>query len=328
MLFLVGAGLATVKDFTVRGIECLKACDCVYLDSYTSIMPECAEGIRELTGKQVFLADRETVEDGTELLIKAKTQNIAFVVVGDPLGATTHTDLILRAVRSGISYEIIHNTSILTAVGCCGIQLYNFGATVSIPFWDEFGSPESFYDKLLDNISRGLHTLCLLDIKVKERSLENILKERKIYEPPRFMTCECAVHQLLQVVRRRSDQGDKPCLTEDCLAIGLARVGCPDQAIVVSTLRALNDSYETPGAAPNALLTAALGGPLHSLIIPGELHPVEEEFLIARYCSSQASQNMPRFFINSNQEASTESLENTKILFSNHKILVKSLTPC
>lgn len=75
-------------------------------------------------------------------------------------------DLILRSIQSGVPYEVVHNASIITAIGCCGVQLYNFGVTVSIPFWDEFGHPESFFDKILDNIKRGLHTLCLLDIKV------------------------------------------------------------------------------------------------------------------------------------------------------------------
>ena len=37
---------------------------------------------------------------------------------------------------------------------------------VSIPFWTETWQPDSFYDKICENLSRGLHTLCLLDIKV------------------------------------------------------------------------------------------------------------------------------------------------------------------
>ena len=33
----------------------------------------------------------------------------------------------------------------------------------------------------------GLHTLCLLDIKVKEQTVENLMKGNKIFEPPRYM---------------------------------------------------------------------------------------------------------------------------------------------
>lgn len=39
----------------------------------------------------------------------------------------------------------------------------------------------------------------LVDIKVKERTEENILKDRKIYEPARFMTIKECVHQLLEI---------------------------------------------------------------------------------------------------------------------------------
>ena len=44
--------------------------------------------------------------------------------------ATTHTDLLLRAESQSIRVEVIHNASIMNAVGCCGLQLYQFGQTV------------------------------------------------------------------------------------------------------------------------------------------------------------------------------------------------------
>lgn len=37
--------------------------------------------------------------------------------------ATTHTDFILRAAEKGIPYKVIHNASIMNAVGCCGLQV-------------------------------------------------------------------------------------------------------------------------------------------------------------------------------------------------------------
>ena len=39
-----------------------------------------------------------------------------------------------------------------------------------------------------------------IDIKVKEQTVENMMKKRPIYEPPRFMTVQQAAEQLLQVV--------------------------------------------------------------------------------------------------------------------------------
>lgn len=41
-------------------------------------------------------------------------------------------------------------------------QLYRFGETVSIPFFDDCWKPTSFYKKIRSNRENNLHTLCLL----------------------------------------------------------------------------------------------------------------------------------------------------------------------
>ena len=41
--------------------------------------------------------------------------------------ATTHTDLQLRARALNIPVKVIHNASVMNAVGACGLQLYRFG---------------------------------------------------------------------------------------------------------------------------------------------------------------------------------------------------------
>ena len=38
--------------------------------------------------------------------------------------ATTHADLLLRARERGIGTKVIHNASIMNAVGCCGLQVH------------------------------------------------------------------------------------------------------------------------------------------------------------------------------------------------------------
>jgi len=50
----------------------------------------------------------------------------------------------------------------MNAIGCCGLQLYNYGQTVSIVFFTDQWRPDSFYDKIKENRKIGLHTLCLL----------------------------------------------------------------------------------------------------------------------------------------------------------------------
>ncbi len=85
-------------------------------------------------------------------------------------------DLYLRAKTLGVKVEVIHNASIMNAIGCCGLQLYTFGQTVTIVFFEKNWRPDSFYDKIKVNRNAGLHTLCLLDIKMKEQTVENLLK--------------------------------------------------------------------------------------------------------------------------------------------------------
>lgn len=167
----------------------------------------------EFYGRSVIVADRELVESGAdEILENADQQDVAFLVVGDPFGATTHTDLVLRAKEKNIKVQVVHNASIINAVGCCGLQLYSYGEVVSIPLWTETWKPDSFYDKIIENYQRGLHTLCLLDIKVKEPTLESILKKKKVYMPPKFMSVAEAADQLLQIMENKTTENkDKLC---------------------------------------------------------------------------------------------------------------------
>ena len=53
--------------------------------------------------KEVIVADREFVESGSDECIDfAKEHNVAFLVVGDPFAATTHTDLVTRCCEKGV----------------------------------------------------------------------------------------------------------------------------------------------------------------------------------------------------------------------------------
>lgn len=38
MFYIIGLGLGDPKDVTVKGLEIIKACERVYLESYTSIL--------------------------------------------------------------------------------------------------------------------------------------------------------------------------------------------------------------------------------------------------------------------------------------------------
>lgn len=57
---------------------------------------------------------------------------------------------------------MVHNASVMNAIGICGLQLYRYGETVSIPFFTSTWRPNSFYEKIQKNRMLGLHSLCLL----------------------------------------------------------------------------------------------------------------------------------------------------------------------
>ncbi|XP_012285331.1 diphthine methyl ester synthase [Orussus abietinus] len=265
MLFVIGLGLADANDISVKGLEIIRKCDRVYLEAYTSILTVGQKELEQFYDRSVILADRELVESGAEeILGNAEKEDVAFLVVGDPFGATTHTDLVLRAREKGINVQIVHNASILNAVGCCGLQLYSFGEVVSIPYWTDTWQPDSFYKKIEANRSRNLHTLCLLDIKVKEPTMESIMTKSIKYMPPKFMTTAEAADQLLKIIEKKSE---KMVYSADSLVVGLARIGSNDQQIVASTLQEMKETN--------------LGGPLHCLVIPARsLHPLESEYLL------------------------------------------------
>ena len=66
----------------------------------------------------------------------------------------------------GIQTKVIHNASIINAVSSCGLQLYNFGQVVSLPFFTDTWKPSSFYPKIKENMDAGVHTLVLLGIPI------------------------------------------------------------------------------------------------------------------------------------------------------------------
>ncbi|KAI1086489.1 Diphthine synthase [Rostrohypoxylon terebratum] len=264
MLYLVGLGLSDETDITVKGLEIVKKASRVYLEAYTSILLVDQSILEKYYGRSIVVADREMVESNSdEILRDAQTEDVAFLVVGDPFGATTHTDLVLRARELSIPVQTVPNASIMSGIGATGLQLYNFGQTVSMVFFLDNWRPASFYDRIKENRDIGLHTLVLLDIKVKEQSLENMARGRKIYEPPRYMTVGQCAQQMLEIEEEKKEGVYGP----ESLAIGAARVGGKTEKFVAGTLRQLCGADET------------LGPPLHSLVLLGKrAHELERDY--------------------------------------------------
>lgn len=248
VLYLIGLGIDNEKDITLKGLETIKKCDKIYLENYTSKLNCSVSALERLYKKKIIPADRNLVEKKIEstILKEAKKQDVALLIIGDPFSATTHTDLLLRAKKSKIKTEIIHNTSILNAIGETGLELYKFGKTSSIPFSQKSFHPETAYDVIKNNKKIDLHTLLLLDLKPEEN---------------RFMTANEAIQCLLDIEKKRNDN----VFTENTLCIGCARIGSEKKKIKFG--KAIE------------LLKFDFGKEVHCLIVPAKLHFIEKEAL-------------------------------------------------
>ncbi|KAL7513525.1 hypothetical protein ACHAXN_010747 [Cyclotella atomus] len=264
VLYIIGLGLHDEKDVTIRGLELIKSSSKVFLEAYTSVLSIGKERLEAFYGRDdIVIADRDFVEcRAEEIYLPARESDVSFLVVGDPVCATTHSDIMIRAREVGVKVELVHNASAMGAAGCCGLQLYNFGQTISIPYFDDNWKPTSFYPKIKYNRLGGMHTLCLLDIKVKEPDFEAMKRGKIVYLPPRFMSINVAAEQLIESEEMRKGKAYNP---DSTLCVGLARLGQPDQCIIAGTLTELK--------------TQDFGSPLHCLIICGEVHDMELEAL-------------------------------------------------
>lgn len=251
-LVFVGLGLYGYADISMRGLEEVKGADYVFAEFYTSVMPGFnIDEFKRFSGKDLIIVSRRNIEDEDGMLIleRAKEGRVVFLVPGDPLIATTHIALRIKAERMGIRTRVIHGASILSAaIGLSGLQNYRFGKSVTIPFPDRNMVSRTPYIVIAENKRRDLHTLCFLDIRVEES---------------RYMTIKEALEFLLALEEdiRQNVVGERS------LAVGIARAGSESPIVKAGAVR--------------DLLNFEFGGPPHTLIVPSErLHFMEAEALI------------------------------------------------
>lgn len=169
MLYLIGLGL-NVAGISQQGLEAVNRCEKVYLEFYTVNFPYSKEELEKILGKEVILADRDFVES-LKIVEEAKNADVALLIYGSPLTATTHISLLQEAKKQNIEVKIIHNASIFDAVAETGLQIYKFGKTSSIPDF----KAESFIEVIKENLSIGAHSLILIDIGIGfEHALERL----------------------------------------------------------------------------------------------------------------------------------------------------------
>lgn len=172
MFYLIGLGL-NERSLSIEALEACKKTDKVYIENYTVEFPYDTEELEKLIGKKIIPLTRILVED-EKFVEEARKKNIALLVYGNPLTATTHISLILECEKRNIECKILHNTSIFDAVCETGLQAYKFGKTASLPKWSDKYKPTSFIDILKDNKKISAHSLILVDIGL---TFPNALKQ-------------------------------------------------------------------------------------------------------------------------------------------------------
>ncbi len=252
MLHFIGLGLYDERDISLKGLEAVRSADAVYAEFYTSrLMGSSRERMEALYGKKIQILSREEVEVDPAWLEEARELEVAFLCGGDAMVSTTHLDLRLRAIKMGIGTDMIHASSIVTAVsGLCGLQNYRFGRSTTIPFpYIARGHrivPQTPYQVLRENRERNLHTMLFLDIHTDPAE--------------RYMTINEGAGLLLEM-----EAGSKGSGLEEAVGVGIARAGSTDPTVKADLLPRLLDHD--------------FGGPLHILVIPAELHFMEKEAL-------------------------------------------------
>lgn len=249
MFYFIGMGLYDEKDISVKGIEILKGVDVIYAEFYTAKLFGGSIGsLEDIVGSDIKILKREEVEEQNIPIRMAKEMNVAFLCAGDPLMATTHSEMLVEAKRQGIKTMVVHSSSILSAApGIAGLQAYKFGKVTTIPFTEENYFPHSPYHAIKANMELNLHTLVLLDIRAHE---------------DRYMTANQAMEYLLKV----EDELGESITSEDTVIVVVARAGSEKPLVRADKIKNLVDQE--------------FGGPLHCLIVPSDLHFMEAEALV------------------------------------------------
>jgi diphthine synthase len=247
-LIFVGLGLYDEADVSLKGLQELKQCDEVFAEFYTAKLGKFnRKSFEKLIGKKIEVLSRVETENGDKIIDAATKNNVVFLTGGDPMIATTHVDLRLRAIKQGIPTRIIHSSSIATAVpGLLGLQNYKFGRTTTLAFAEKEYFPTSPYTVINNNKKMGLHTLVLLDIQA----------EKNLY-----MTANEGFELLLKMEGKLREH----LFADDTIACVVARAGAPKPMVVANTI--------------NFLRMKDFGPPLHTIVIPGTLHFMEIEAL-------------------------------------------------
>ena len=165
-IFILGTGMRGVRSFTLEESDIVKKSNYIYLDGYTSFLPEhFREEFEQFFHKEYIHLTRDKMEVDDYSHILRNGEDIVILVPGDPFIATTHISLIKGLEKTGETLEVRENASIISSIPFkCGLSFYRFGQVVSIPKVYTNFIPVSPLTKILVNLKNNLHTIALIDI--------------------------------------------------------------------------------------------------------------------------------------------------------------------
>jgi len=266
MLHLIGIGIKK-EHINFEMLDAIKKSDKVFLEYYTSFYQDDFETLSKFIGKEIIICDRVDIESKIEekILNPAKTKDISLLVIGDPLIATTHTDLLLRANELKIETKIYNNVSIGNFITRTGLQFYKFGKITSIPFFSQKFMPRTPYLVFLDNFKMGAHSLFLLDL--------NPSNDAQYKGNEKYLKAKDALKFLLEigefmVQNEEIEEKEANIIDSETYAIICSRLGFDNEKIIYGTIQNLIE-YDSKYNLKEPLC----------LIIPGDMHEMEEIFV-------------------------------------------------
>lgn len=254
-LSFVGLGLGA-KGITLEGVGEMIQADVIYLEYYTTPHePQLLKQVQKATGKSFTIVDREFVEDGGKILADAEERKVVLAVLGDPMIATTHNELRVRAIRRGIETRVVHSATITAAAASAsGLHSYKFSRTVTITR-DAVGKLTQPYHILHENLLEGAHTLLLLECDTQSGQ---------------GVSPADAIAGLLLA----EGNFKRGVVGENTFALVLSRLGREDAALRAGTLAELSKEE--------------VGGPPNCIVVPGKLHFTEIEAVSAIFAVDES----------------------------------------
>lgn len=243
-MYIVGLGPGR-GYVTELAVEAIAEADCVFYEDYTG--PLDLETLEKKSRTRPIRLTRRQLEDESGRAVLdclRQGKKAVLVTAGDPFVATAHASLAAEVKARGYDVVILPGVSIVCAafsVSCLSVYKLGGVATVTYPRGGVYSTRP--YELAELNLSRGLHTLLLLDVR----------------DDGAFMTPAEAARILLEL-EERTGRG----------------VFTPDRKVVV--VHRLGWGGEVYYDELSKVAGSDVGGPA-VLIVPAQLGPVERECL-------------------------------------------------